>query len=89
MSTKVRKEPVSVTLSVPDGDVLPAWAADPHKRQSAALVFQNAAGGAALETLLLKAAYCVRYQEEFVAGDAGNGASVGHLVLSDPDGFAM
>ena len=32
VSAKVRKEPVTLTLSVSDGDVLLAWAADPHKR---------------------------------------------------------
>ena len=47
------------------------------------------AGGAALETLLLKAAYCVSYHEEFTAGDAGHGAYVCHLVLSDPDGWTL
>ena len=30
---KGRKEPVTVTLSVLDGDELLAWVADPHKRQ--------------------------------------------------------
>jgi len=34
-------------------------------------VFKNAAGGAALETLLLKAACRVRYQEKFVASEVG------------------
>lgn len=34
-------------------------------------MFKNAAGGAALETLLLKASCRVRYQEEFVAGEVG------------------
>ena len=41
------------------------------KTALAALVFKNAAGGAALETLLLKASCRVRYQEEFVAGEVG------------------
>ena len=49
----------------------------------------NAAGGGALETLLLPAAYCVSYAEAFVAGDAQNGAYVCHLVLSEPDGFTI
>jgi hypothetical protein len=85
----VRHELVYLTLSVPEGDVLLAWAADAHRRQAAALVFTNAAGGGALETLLLPAAYCVSYEEQFVAGDAQNGAYVCHLVLSEPDGFTM
>ena len=41
------------------------------KTALAALVLKNAAGGAALETLLLKASCRVRYQEEFVAGEVG------------------
>ena len=52
-------------------------------------MFTDAAGGAAQETLVLKAAFCVRYQEEFMAGDTTAGAYVCHLVLSDPDGFTM
>jgi hypothetical protein len=89
VSTKVRHELVYLTLNVPEGDVLLAWAADAHRRQAAAVVFTNAAGGGALETLLLPAAYCVSYAEAFVAGDAQNGAYVCHLVLSEPDGFTM
>ena len=52
-------------------------------------MFTDAAGGAAQETLVLKAAFSVRYQEELVAGDTTAGAYVCHLVLSDPDGFTM
>lgn len=89
MSARVRKEPVHVAVAVPDGDTLLAWAADPHKRLAAAVVFKNATGGMALETLVLKAAYCVSYQETFVAGDAQDGAYTAHLVLSDPDGFVI
>ena len=89
VSAKVRKEPVYVTLDVPDHDVLPAWAADPHKRHAAALVFRNAAGGSPLESLRLPAAYCVSYDEDFAAGTGGDGAYVCHLVLSDPDGFTI
>ena len=81
--------PVQATLDVPEGDFLLAWAADPHRRHAASLVFKDAAGGAARETLVLKAAFCVRYQEEFVAGDTAAGAYVCHLELSDPDGFTM
>ena len=36
MSTKVRHEPVHLTLAVPDGDALLAWAADAQKRQAGA-----------------------------------------------------
>ena len=86
---KARTVPVTITLDVPDGDLLLAWAADPQRRHAASLVFKEAAGGAARETLVLAAAYCVGYREEFLAGDTGAGAYVCHLVLSDPDGFTM
>ena len=43
----------------------------------------------ALETLVLKAAYCVSYRKTFVTGDARDGAYTTHLVLSDPDGFVI
>ena len=52
-------------------------------------MFLNAAGGSPLESLRLPAAYCVSYDEEFQAGDVGDGAYVCHLVLSDPDGFTI
>ena len=57
-------------LDVPDGDVLPAWAAEAHKKQAASVVFLSAHGGRAVETLRLPAAYCVAYQEQFASGDA-------------------
>ena len=48
---KARTVPVTITLDVPDGDLLLAWAADPQRRHAASLVFKEAAGGAAQETL--------------------------------------
>ena len=89
VSTRVRHEPVHLTLSVPDEDALLAWAAEGQKRQAAAVVFRDANGGSPVETLALGAAYCVNYQEEFVSGDVNNGSYVCHLVLSDPDGFTI
>ncbi|HEX8504590.1 MAG TPA: type VI secretion system tube protein TssD, partial [Hymenobacter sp.] len=89
VSAKARREPVHLTLSVPEGDALLAWAADPHNRQAAHVVFRDARGGAPLETLALGAAYCVSYQEEFVSGSGNDGAYLCHLVLSDPDGFTI
>ena len=78
-----------LTLSVPDGDALLAWAADAQKRQAAHVVFRDARGGAPLETLALGAAYCVSYREEFVSGSGTDGACLCHLVLSAPDGFTI
>jgi hypothetical protein len=78
VSTKVRYGSVQLVLDVPEGDVLPAWAAAPHKRQATAIVFLDATSGSALETLRLPAAYCVFYGEQFQDGDAGTGAA--HLI---------
>jgi hypothetical protein len=89
VSAKVRYGPVQLVLDVPDGDVLPAWAADPHKQQATAVVFLDANGGQPLETLRLPAAYCVAYQEQFISGDAQGGAYQCYLTLSDPSGWTM
>lgn len=89
VSAKVRHEPVQLTLDVPDDFLLPTWAADPHKRQPAAIVFRDAASGSALETLSLPAAYCVHYGEDFVHGDTGSGAYQATVILSDPSGYTL
>jgi hypothetical protein len=81
--------PVQLVLDVPDGDVLLAWAADPHKQQATAVVFMDLTGGRAVETLRLPAAYCVAYQEQFVSGDAQGGAYQCYLTLSDPSGWTI
>jgi hypothetical protein len=89
VSTKVRYGPVQLTLDVPEGELLLAWAADAHKRQPAAVLFRASAGGSVLETLALKAAYCVVYHESFADGDARTGAYQCQLTLSDPDGWTL
>ena len=89
VSTKVRYGPVQLTLDVPEGDLLPGWANEPHKRQPAQVFFRDSAGGSVVETLALKAAYCVRYHEQFVHGDAQGGAYQCYLTLSDPDGWTL
>ena len=86
---KVRFGPVALVLDVPESDALLAWAASPHKRQAADIVFRSAMGGSPLETLHLSGAYCVSYAEEFVHGDAAAGAYLAHLTLSDPGGFTI
>jgi hypothetical protein len=75
--------------AVPEGDVLPAWAAEAHKKQAASVVFLDAHGGRAVETLRLPAAYCVAYHEQFVGGDAAGEAYQCYLTLSDPTGWTM
>jgi len=89
VSANVRYGPVQLVLDVPDGDVLPAWAADPRKQQATAIVFLDANSGQPLETLRLPAAYCVAYQEQFSNGDAQDGAYQCFLTLSDPSGWTI
>lgn len=89
VSARVRYEPVQLLLDVPTTDALLAWAAAPHQQQAAQVVFTNANGGSTLETLLLPAAYCVAYQEEFQAGDVQAGAYVCHLTLVCPAGWTI
>lgn len=89
VSTKVRYEPVQLTLDVPTGDALFAWSNDPHKRLPVAVVFRSAAGGSPLESLRMAAAYCVSYHEAFSAGDAQGGAYQAFLTLTDPDGWTL
>jgi hypothetical protein len=89
VSTKVRYGPVQVVLSVPEGDTLLAWANDAHKRQPAQVFFRDASGGSVVETLDLKAAYCVAYHEQFLSGDARGGAYQCIVTLSDPGGWTL
>jgi hypothetical protein len=88
-SCTVRDGPEPLVRDVPEGDVLPAWAAEAHKKQAASVVFLDASGGRAVETLRLPAAYCVAYQEQFASGDAAGGAYQCFLTLSDPTGWTM
>jgi hypothetical protein len=78
---------VQLVLSVPAGDALLAWANDAHKRQQ--VHFRDASGGSVVETLELKAAYCVAYHEQFVSGDARGGAYQCIVTLSDPGGWTL
>lgn len=64
-------------------------AADAYKRQAASVVFLDANGGRAVETLRLPAAYCVVYQEQFRSGDAQGGSYQCFLTLSDPTGWTI
>jgi hypothetical protein len=89
VSTKVRYGPVHVLLDVPDGDTLVAWAAEPQKQFTVSIVFLDAAGGSAVETLRLPSAYCVAYQEDFTQGDGQDGAYVCQLTLADPMGWTI
>jgi hypothetical protein len=82
----VRRGLLHLTADVPENDILPAWASDPHKRLSASLVVLDDTGRA-IETVHFAGAYCVRYAEAFESGDDQLGSYICHFTLSDPDGW--
>ena len=93
--TKVYSQPVDIWLTqVPRDSFLGAWAGDPYKRCAVDIVFRDANGGQALETLHLAGAYCVQYGQYFrVGGLSADLQTVTpasyqvSLMLSDPDGY--
>lgn len=85
--TRVRYRPVELLLDAPRDSFLAAWGADAFKQCAVDIVFRNANGGQAIETLRLAGAYCVGYGQVFRQGDARTGSYVAHLQLSDPLGF--
>ena len=84
VSAKVRHGLVQLTLDVPDDDFLLSWAAAPHKPLPGQVVFFDARGGPARETLAWEAGECVGYQEEFLSGSIEAGAYVCHLTIAAP-----
>ena len=80
----VRPGLVHITLDVPRDQILMMWAATAHKPLPGCLIFRNARGGAAEETLSWEAGQCVGYQEEFSSGNDQQGAYVCHLVIAAP-----
>lgn len=74
VSAKVRSGLISLHLDVPDGDLLLAWAADPHKKLSGFLTFQETNRPIAREVLTFEDGFCVSYEEVFVAGSGVAGA---------------
>jgi len=84
----VRHQSVHLELAVPDGNSLLTWAHEAHKRLAVDIIFFGATGQP-LETLRMKAAYCVSYHEQFVSGDTRHGAYRCYLTLVDPSGFAL
>ena len=84
---RVRHSPLELLLDAPRDSFLAAWGADAYKRCAVAVVFKNANGGQAIETLRMAGAYCVSYQQVFREGDATTGSYLVHLRLTDPDGF--
>jgi hypothetical protein len=84
VAAKVRHGLLHLTLDVPDDALLLDWAATPYKPLAGRVVFRNAQGVAALETLVWEAGQCVGYQEEFLSGSVTEGAYVCHLTIATP-----
>lgn len=79
VSAKVRSGLITLHLDVPDGDQLLAWAADPQKKHSGHLTFQETNRPIAREVLAFEDGFCVSYEEVFVAGS--NAAGAYHCML--------
>lgn len=81
---KVRHNVVLLTLDVPVDDLLLSWAHSPYQPLAGQVIFYDAKGGPALETLAWEDGQCVGYQEEFVSGNVAEGAYVCHLTIATP-----
>ena len=81
---KVRPDLIYVTLDVPRDGLLQDWGGTAYKPLAGCLVFYDAKGGPALETLSWTAGHCVGYQEEFMSGNDQEGAYVCHLTIAAP-----
>jgi len=80
----VRHGLVHLTLNVPDDATLLDWAATSYKPLPGQVVFYNAPGGSALETLTWTEGHCVGYREQFEQGNLTLGAYVCHLTIAAP-----
>jgi hypothetical protein len=86
----VRPGPVELTLDVAVNDTfLPGWAYEPFRHYEANIVCRDADGGSVTHTLHLPQAYCVGYDEHFVAGDTGGGSFQCQVTLVAPDGWRV
>lgn len=82
VQARVRFAPLELTVDVPPGDVLLDWATTPHKPLSGEVVFYDLARQSPYETIAFGAGECVRYQEHFASGAAGDGAYVCELTIA-------
>lgn len=73
-TAKVRSGLITLHLDVPDGDQLVAWATDPHKKLSGALLFFETNRPIVREKLAFEDAFCVSYDEVFHSGAEPEGA---------------
>lgn len=84
VSAKVRAGRVQLLLDVPTDDFLLDWAQAPYKPLAGHVVFFDAKGGVASESVAWEAGHCVGYREEFETGSATTGAYVCQLTIVAP-----
>ena len=82
VAAKVRSGLIALQLDVPDSDQLLAWATDSQKKLSGYLIFQETNRPVAREKLAFEDAFCVAYEEVFMAGDGAAGAYQCALQIS-------
>ena len=81
-TAKVRSGLITMLLDVPESDLLLVWATDPHKKLSGYLLFEETNRPTAREKLTFEDAFCVSYEEVFVAGSNKAGSYRCELQIS-------
>lgn len=82
VAAKVRSGLITLELDVPHDDQLLAWAADPQKKLSGALLFLETNRPMLSEQLTFEDTFCVSYRENFHSGAESEGAYRCTLQLS-------
>lgn len=82
VTAKVRSGLINLELDVPHHDLLLAWAADPQKKLSGAVLFLETNRPMLSEQLAFEDAFCVSYNEDFHSGAEPEGAYRCTLQLS-------
>ena len=86
-TSRIYYGPLGLTMDVVPRDVfLPTWAYAPARHYEAHLVFRDPDGGGVMYTLHLPVAYCVGYDEHFLAGPVGRSSFQCYVTLVAPDG---
>jgi hypothetical protein len=81
---RVRHGRLEAVADVPDDTFLEAWAAAAYRPLDGHVVFFDAQGGPAYETVSWAAGHCVNYRGRFAAGNAAEGAYVCLFAIAVP-----
>ena len=79
---KVRHQPLSIILDVPQDDVLLNWAHTPNKPVAGHVVFYDVTQLVAHEIIGFTAGHCVGYNEAFESGAGSDGSYVCQLTIT-------